>query len=60
MEENKKQRHSAVAFLVVMMIASVLAVMPAAQANGGLVTVESALSSGIPHNIFQIGDRCMQ
>jgi hypothetical protein len=34
MEENKKQRHFAVAFLVVMMIASVLAVMPVAQANG--------------------------
>ena len=33
MEEKKKQRHFAVAFLVVMMIASVLAVMPAAQAN---------------------------
>jgi hypothetical protein len=53
MEENKKQRHFAVAFLVVMMIASVFAVMPAAQANGGTPTVESANISRATKDIFQ-------
>jgi len=49
--KDKKQRHFAAALFVVMMIASVLAVMPAAQANLGLVTTDLNDPSVTPESL---------